>query len=78
MRRSPNWRRRAVRLRGWRAIRAISTRSCREWRIWFYLALDPARQAPVIASFVEPQERWFAFPAFYDEARAALRSMPAR
>jgi 2-aminoethylphosphonate-pyruvate transaminase len=36
----------------------------------FRPALDPARQAPVIASFVEPQERWFAFPPFYEALRA--------
>ncbi|WP_051242522.1 2-aminoethylphosphonate--pyruvate transaminase [Stappia stellulata] len=39
-------------------------------RLGFQPALDPARQAPVIASFVEPADDWFSFETFYEALRA--------
>ena len=35
-------------------------------RLGFVPALDPVLQAPVIVSFLEPQEDWYDFSAFYD------------
>ncbi len=35
-------------------------------RLGFHPALDQARQAPVIVSFIEPSADWYRFDAFYD------------
>ncbi|WP_186388374.1 2-aminoethylphosphonate--pyruvate transaminase [Stappia sp. TSB10P1A] len=39
-------------------------------RLGFVPALDPALQAPVIVSFLEPREAWYDFSTFYDALEA--------
>ncbi|SDU33868.1 2-aminoethylphosphonate--pyruvate transaminase [Stappia sp. ES.058] len=38
-------------------------------RLGFQPVLDSSRQAPVIASFVEPDDAWFCFKSFYEALR---------